>query len=140
MPTSDEMVSVLIPRSLLAKVYGLVIQHEDEAQHEETDDEHQLGPDEALIKRMYSESEPRHRQLMKLLADHPDEWLYTNEVAEALQLPHGSKSAAGMFGAFGRRASHRYDGAKPWGTEWDPAAYEARHKMTADIARIVHSL
>ncbi len=140
MPTSEEMISVLIPRPLLANVYGLVVQHEQGAQHEETDDEQPIGPDEALVKRMYTESEPRHRQLMKLLADQPDKWLYTSQVAEALKLPHGSKSAAGMLGAFGRRASHRYDGAKPWVTEWDPAAYEARHKMSVDIARIIRSL
>ena len=65
MPTNEEMVSVLIPRSLLANVYGLVVEHEEGTQHDESADEQPAFPDEALVKRMYTESEPRHRQLLE---------------------------------------------------------------------------
>jgi hypothetical protein len=70
--------------------------------------------DEALIRRMYQESEQPHRDLMKLLASRAGQWVHTSEIAEEMQLENGSRSAAGMFGAFGRRAAHRYRGAKPW--------------------------
>ena len=100
--TTDELVSVLIPRSMMGEVYGLVVEYERAVQPgENAGDEGSGAPDEALVRRMYNESQPRHREFMKLLAEHPDEWLYTSQVAEALKLPHGSSSAAGMLGAFG---------------------------------------
>ncbi|HEV3035902.1 MAG TPA: hypothetical protein VGX72_14075 [Solirubrobacteraceae bacterium] len=138
--TTDELVSVLIPRPMMAEVYGLVVEYERAVELGETASDESGVMDEALVRRMYAESQPRHRELMKLLAEHPGEWLYTNQIASALKLPHGSSSAAGMLGAFGRRATHRYEGLKPWVSEWDPAAYEARHTMTADVAKIIRSL
>jgi hypothetical protein len=132
-----ELISVLVPRPLLADVYDLVVQHERELAGEDDDSE---PLSEGLVRRMYDESEPQHRKLMKLLASSAGEWLYTSEIAEELALPHGSRSAAGMFGAFGRRAAHRYDGVKPWTSEWDAAAGETRHMMSAEVAEIVNSL
>jgi len=141
MPTiTDELVSVVIPRSMMAEVYGLVVEHERAVELKHPDEAGSEALDAALVRRMYDESQPRHREFMKLLAQHPDEWMYTSQVADALKLPHGSSSAAGMLGAFGRRATHRYGGVKPWESEWDPAAYEARHKMTANVAEITRSL
>lgn len=138
---TNELVSVLIPRAMLGEIYGLVAQYEDGLQAVDTpSDEPAVALDEALVRRMFEESQPRHRELMQLLAGHPDEWMYTSGIAEAMELPHGSASAAGMLGAFGRRASHRYGGAKPWVSEWDPAAYEARHMMISDVAEIIRSL
>lgn len=138
--TTDELVSVLIPRPMIAEVYGLVVEYERAVEPGETTSKESGTLDEALVRRMYDESQPRHREFMKLLADHPEEWLYTNQIAAALKLPHGSSSAAGMLGAFGRRATHRYGGLKPWVSEWDPAAYEARHTMTTEVAEIIRSL
>lgn len=90
--------------------------------------------DSALIRRMYEESYDQHKRLMEYLADHPDEWIYTGALASALELPHGARSLAGMLGAFGRRAQHRYGRRTPWVSNWDPAAYEAKHKMTSEVA------
>jgi hypothetical protein len=79
-----------------------------------------------------------HQQFIRTLAAHPDEWLYTSDIVEAMGLP--ASSLRGMLGAFGRRANHRYGGHKPWDEEWDPAAYEARYRMPGWIARIIQSL
>jgi hypothetical protein len=46
----------------------------------------------------------------------------------------GTKGMAGVFGAFGRRAKHRYGGAKPWRSEWDPIRGEARYLMEPQVA------
>ncbi len=94
----------------------------------------------ALIERMYRDSHPAHQKLLTFLAAHPDEWFYTSDLAEALELPHGNKSLAGMLGAFGRRAAHRYDGKKPWISEWDSVRYESRHTMTQEVADVINGL
>lgn len=139
MPVAEELIPVPVPRSLLADVYELIVQHE-RALEEEADEADSALVDEALIRRMYRESEDPHRRLMKLLAAHAGERMYTSRAAEELELEHGSRSAAGMFGAFGRRAAHRYGGNKPWIEDWDPAAHEAWHLMPEEIARVIRSL
>ncbi len=96
--------------------------------------------DPALIRRMYKESHGPHRRLMEHLAEHPDEWIYTGALASALELRHGARSLAGMLGAFGRRAQHRYDGHTPWASKWDPAAHEVKHKMTSEVAREIKKI
>jgi hypothetical protein len=93
-----------------------------------------------LIAKMYRESHEQHRALMEYLARHPDEWFYTSDLAAALQLQHGARGLAGMLGAFGRRAKHRYGGLKPWDSDWDAFREEARHRMTAEVAKVVRGL
>lgn len=133
------MVSVLIPRPLLADVYELVVQRE-RGDEPTGSNEGSEEPDDTLIRRMWDESEPAHQALMTYMAEHPDEWLHTAEIAQALDLEHGAKSAAGSFGAFGRRSAHRYGGAKPWHKAWDHARGENRYMMPGRIARIIQSL
>ena len=140
MPVAEELIPVPVPRSLLADVHELIVKHE-RALEEEADEADSALVDEALIRRMYRESEDPLRRLMKLLAAHAGERMYTSRVAEELvELEHGSRSAAGMFGAFGRRAAHRYGGNKPWIEDWDPAAHEPWHLMPEEIARVIRSL
>lgn len=144
MAVVDELVSVLVPRSALADVYELVAQRERAVGADVPDVEsetiEEVELDAALVRRMYDESEQPHRELMKLLATRPDEWMYTSEIAEEMQLENGSRSAAGMFGAFGRRAGHRYGGAKPWYSEWDGDQGEVRHRMSEEVAEVVNQL
>ena len=94
----------------------------------------QVFIDANLVVRMFEESEGRHRALMELLADRRGEWVYTTELAESLEVDSGTKGMAGVFGAFGRRANHRYGGAKPWEMAWDPTRGEARYRMNPEVA------
>jgi hypothetical protein len=91
--------------------------------------------DADLVTRMYEESHEQHRRLIDFLADNPDRWFYTSELAEALGLEKGARAVGGMLGAFGRRAKNRYGGLTPWETEWDAGRGEAKHRMTEDVAR-----
>jgi hypothetical protein len=77
---------------------------------------------------------------MEFLAKHPDQWVYTSEIAKGMKLPRGSRSAGGMFGAFGRRAAYRYNGRKPWDELWDPTRNEMRYRMRSWISKIINSL
>lgn len=90
--------------------------------------------DSKLVVRMYEESENRHRTLMELLAGRRGKWVYTAELAKALGLDSGTKGMAGVFGAFGRRANHRYGGAKPWEMAWDAVRGEAKYRMNPEVA------
>src|SRR4051794_17105139 len=62
--------------------------------------------DLALITRVWAESHANHRALMTFLAEHPDRWFTTRELAKPLGLSN-ARQVAGMLGAFGRRAKHR---------------------------------
>jgi hypothetical protein len=90
--------------------------------------------DEALTARMYLESESRHRRLLEVLAAEAGQWIFTAELAAMLGVTSGTRGMAGIFGAFGRRAKHRYGGRKPWTSEWDPVRSEARYRMDPQVA------
>jgi len=90
--------------------------------------------DSNLVIRMYLDSEERHRRLLDYLAGRAGDWVYTSEIAEALGVTTGSKGMAGVFGAFGRRAKHRYGGAKPWELAWDPTRGEAKYRVDPEVA------
>jgi hypothetical protein len=97
-------------------------------------------PDPELIRRMYRESYEGHKQLMALLAQAPDEWTYTAEIATALRVAKGARGVAGMLGAFGRRSKNRYGHQKPWISEWDGGREEVRHMMPAEVAKTVNAM
>jgi hypothetical protein len=96
--------------------------------------------DAALVERMYRESHKGHRRLMEYLAASPGAWFYTSEIGAALGHDNGAKGVAGMLGAFGKRANHRYGGHKPWETEWDGSREEARHRMDAEAAETINTI
>jgi hypothetical protein len=142
------LVPVFVPRALLSDVYEHIakLSRAMEPALLGTDSPGQAQTDadpavsDKLLRRMYDESEPPHRRLIEFFAENPDRWMYTSEIASDLDLPHGNMSLAGMLGAFGRRAKHRYEGKTPWRSEWDPARGEVRHMMPQAIADLVGSL
>ena len=133
---SDEFISVQVPRQHVVKVYELIAGLESgSAGAPEHSGASPKGPlTRALVERMYGESEPSHRKLMKYLADRPDEWNGTREIAEGLGLQFGARSLAGSLGAFGNRAEHRYGGLKPWESRWSEDKGEAEHRMSQEVA------
>jgi hypothetical protein len=98
--------------------------------------------DADLIRRMFNESDldGGQQRLMRHLAKSPDVWHYTSELGAVLNRNHGARGIAGMLGAFGRRAKHRYGGLTPWVSEWDPAKGEMRHKLTAEVAAVINQI
>jgi hypothetical protein len=90
--------------------------------------------DEALVTRMYAESESRHRRLLKALALEAGQWVFTADLSKELGVTSGTKGMAGIFGAFGRRAKHRYGGRKPWQSKWDSVRGEACYRMDPEVA------
>jgi hypothetical protein len=139
------------PRQFVGEVYALLarlMETETETTPSEIIDEtgvteEDSGPvttDEALIRRIYEESHEAHRRMLKRLAESPDEWVYGNQLAAALELAGGKKSLAGMLGALGRRSNHRYEGKRAFYSEWDHLAYEMKHMMPASVAKVIATL
>jgi hypothetical protein len=138
-----EYVYVPVPSEMVDPVYRLLagvdpITHTDTPPASAPDASGIPDPD--LVRRMYRESHQGHKRLMALLAEAPDEWTYTAEIATELALPHGSRGLAGMLGAFGRRSKNRYGHQKPWITEWDGQRGEAQHMMPGEVAEVIASL
>jgi hypothetical protein len=136
-PPEGDIVYVPVPSQWLGSVYSLLGTLGGRASVPGTTVEAGESQGEQLVHRMYLESEGEQRRLMRLLAERPDEWRYSKELAEELELPHGARGLAGMFGAFGRRAKHRYEGQKPWESRWDGAREENRYRMPPDIAAMI---
>jgi hypothetical protein len=132
----SEIIYVPVPRQWLSQIYRRLGDLSDSLG---TDQGFHLPTplDDAMVARIYAESEEPQRRMMRLMAEHADEWRYSSELAADLQLAHGPRGLAGMLGAFGRRAKHRYGGNKPWQSEWDSAREEARYMMSAEIAGVI---
>lgn len=135
---SDDFVQIAIPARYVMRVYSFLAALERGGASEGTEpDDTMVRPDldAELAARMFIESEARHRSLLLLLAENPGKWLYTSDLANGLGITTGSKSMAGMFGAFGRRAKHRYQGLKPWNIDWDETRNEARYIMEPQTSK-----
>ncbi|HEU4706907.1 MAG TPA: hypothetical protein VFS64_06960 [Solirubrobacterales bacterium] len=137
MANINEFINIPVPTQHVTKVYELIARLETggpEADASPVDGREDGGLNQALVTRMYRESEDAHKRLLEFLADHPDEWLGSQAVADGLRLEHGRKSLAGSLGAFGRRADHRYGGRKPFVSRWDGETYQARLRMSQEVA------
>lgn len=93
-----------------------------------------------LLERMYQESYVNHQRLLESLADHPDEWRSTHEIATALGLTHGIRSLAGSLGALGLRSAHRYGGQMPWESRLDDKGEECYYRMTSEVATQIKAI
>jgi hypothetical protein len=135
---NNEFIDVPVPSQHVTKVYELIARletgREPEADASGSGERENGSPTQALVRRMYRESEDAHKRLLEFLADHPDEWLGSQAVADGLRLEHGRKSLAGSLGAFGRRADHRYGGRKPFDSRWDGETHQARLRMSQEVA------
>ena len=101
------------------------------------------GPDvdRDLVIRMYTESlNQQHRRLIEYLADNAGEWIRTKDIAEALALKKGTRSLAGMLGAFGRRASHRYDSRWPFAAKRNLEDRGWMLRMDTDVAAVIKEI
>jgi len=95
---------------------------------------------ERVVRRIFLESEENFRALLLFLAGRPGQSISTAEAAQALGLPNGAASLAGMLGAFARRSKNRYDGFWPFERLFNPAQDRAELMMEGNVAAIVNGL
>lgn len=143
---NEDLVSVMVPKRHLTKVYGLIAQLENgpaDAAEAETDVSPAAGSDEwtpSRIRTAVDQSPPAMRDILRALAERPGEWLTTYELAQAIQHKPDAdwKTVAGTLGAFGRRIASRYGLENlPFEGKYDHTEGCRVHRMSADIARQV---
>ena len=123
---TDELVNVLVPRRFLAQVYGLVAKLASENEwgvssaESSRDSGKELGIETsstaiaegwspALLRRMVNESSPALLRILEVLADQPESWLSTGDLAVAMgKSKDDSKAVGGTVSALGRRIKGRY--------------------------------
>lgn len=133
----SDFVYIPVPANFASSVHRLLADLAERDTEAGPTAEAVLYLDAGLVERMYLDSHEGHKLLMQYLAAHPDEWVYTSEIAVALSHEKGSRGVAGMLGAFGKRANHRYGGLKPWETKWDGHREQAQHRMDAAHAKTI---
>jgi len=148
---SDELVSVMVPKRHLARVYGLIARLEGDATTADSSSPasalmNENGNTEwtqARLRRMVQESPPAVRDILRILAEHADEWLATQQLAEAIQEnPNANwQTVAGTMGAFGRRVKNRYGiESFPFEKRYDHAAHSSVFRMSRETAQLVLEL
>lgn len=144
--SESELVTVLVPKQHLAKVYGLIARLDDETvappQPQTPSDAGVVDGEwtQMRIRTAVQQSPPAMRDILQALATRPGEWLTTHDLAEAITgNPDADwKTVAGTLGAFGRRISSRYGLASlPFEGRYDHSAGCRVHRMTPEIARQV---
>ena len=148
-----ELVSILVPKRHLGRVYGFVSTLDDHSASPEAPvsdpdpqpdnghvEEAKKWPPE-LVRRQFAESPKSIKNFQRLLAGHPGEWFSTSEIASRLNAVHGSKSIAGALGAYGRRTSNRYKmKGWPFQVEWNHVEGQCYYSMEPWVAEIIKSL
>lgn len=142
--SNDELVTVMVPKKALLKVYRLLANMDtNDASTEDAASKELSVPDEwtpSRIRTAVQQSPPAMRDILRALAQRADEWLTTHELAQAIQgNPEADwKTVAGTLGAFGRRVSSRYGlDSLPFEGTYDHNAGCRVHRMSAEMARQV---
>lgn len=143
--SDEELVSVMVPKKHLAKVYGLIAKLDDgevdQPAEKGSSTNHAPNADEwtpSRIRTAVEQSPPAMRDILCALAERPGEWLTTHDLAQAIQgNPNADwKTVAGTLGAFGRRVSSRYGlETLPFEGKHDHGEGCRVHRMSADMAR-----
>jgi len=143
--SNEELISVMVPKKHLTKVYGYIAQLE-RGEPAQTQGEGEQGPagarasDEwtpSRIRKMVQQSPPAMRDILRALAEHAGQWMTTEELAGAIQNNADAdwKTVAGTLGAFGRRVRNRYGlETLPFDRRHDHEARGKVHRMSSEIA------
>jgi hypothetical protein len=106
--------------------------------------EGQLDDLTATIRRVYRESQPPLQRFFDLLADHPDEWVTTDQVLEATGL--SSRQWPQQLSSLARRGKKRYSEPGRWPFRGEKL-YESstkcqvwRYSMPSEYAEIIRSI
>jgi hypothetical protein len=148
---NDDLVNVLVPRSMVTGVYRYIASQTLVAPEEPTSltESAEPGSERAHIlaewtpditTRMVRESPRAMKDILGVLAENAGKELSTGDLAKSIKhKPDAdSNTVAGTLGAFGRRVANRYDkNVLPFEGRWDHEKHYKMHKMPAEIAQVV---
>jgi hypothetical protein len=148
--TTEELVAVMVPRKHLSRVYGLIAKLDvgDESAtvlipSKPNANGNARSSDEwtpSRLRKMLQQSPPAMKDLLRAMAEHPDEWLTTEQLAQEIQNNPAAdwKTVAGTMGAFGRRIKNRYGlDTLPFEKRYDHDAQSKVYCMSCEIAGLV---
>lgn len=145
----NDMVNVLVPRAYVPLVRGFLAgldahgaleeQPVSTSQPAASVEGQECAADDwtaAKLNRLVRESHSGNmRTILTFLASHPDEWVSTHALAEAIGDGADSSTVAGALGAFGRRCYNRYAmDSLPFEGHWDHEHACKMHRMSAKVA------
>ena len=143
----NDLVSISVPRPYIALVRGFLAglsaqgtldgaEVSQPVQRGEAPSEAAEDWTSAMLDRLVRESHSGNmRAILKCLAEHPDEWVSTHALAEAIGDDADSNTVAGALGAFGRRCYNRYEmNSLPFEGRWDHEHGCKMHHMSGTIA------
>jgi hypothetical protein len=140
MDSSDDLVTVAVPRRRLLDVYRLLAEEPGSESPGAVVDDGRF--DRALIERAYRESPDSMRRFFKYLADRPGRMVPNTELVSHMGITR--PKLAGALGAFGRRWRNRYrqgDGKWFFEAEWQPedgsGEWKWHYGVSTDVAEIV---
>lgn len=141
--TSDELVTVMVPRRHLSHVYGLIASLDSGEGNAPvavpTPPPNGNGATleewtPLRLRKMLQQSPPAMKDVLRTMAEHPDEWLTTQQLAAAIQNNPNADwmTVAGTMGAFGRRVKNRYGlESSPFEKRYDHQAKSKVYRMSA---------
>lgn len=108
----EELVPVMVPKSMITEVYGLIARRHAGQSRDDQVGLHR-GWSAELVVEVYRACSDRMRELLDLMAQHPDERLSSEDLMNAL----GSDQDVvnGVLGAFGRLTNQRFAPRLPLG-------------------------
>jgi len=105
---ADELVPVMVPRRLLADVYGFIATREQAGPSDGSDVLHR-GWTAPMIEEAYRAASERMKAILDLMASHPDEKLSIADFERALGAENEKANFVnGVLGAFGRLTNQRF--------------------------------
>jgi hypothetical protein len=141
-----EYVQVPVPKPLVPSVMSLIAKHmaeeSDGIQDTEApaDESKIIEIKKELAERMFKESGKAMRKVLRALAKHPGTAVPSSDVAQEVFGSPSGRQLSGVMGAFGHRCSGRYNGLKPFKSEWNFLEYRWEYTMPANIAKWVSTL
>jgi hypothetical protein len=143
---TEDLVTIPVPKRHLGAIYTFIGSLEGIPSAGTTNGAAQSTdePDEwprEMIERQYRESPESMQKFELWLADHPGQEFTTTDMADALKVPHGWNSIAGMLGAYGNRVRNRYKRTTfPFQSRWNYEGGEQLHSMRAEVAEIIKAI
>lgn len=142
----QELVPVMVPRSLLSAVYGFIASNPVTSPGAIPSEALHRGWTASLIIEAYREASDRMRALLDLLASRPEERLYAEDFMEALGVDK-QDFVNGVLGAFGRLTNQRFasrlpDGENTWPFSVSKDIRDGRwyYEMPSSVADVIKSI
>jgi hypothetical protein len=146
----EELVPVMVPRHLLAAVYGFIAAQDSDSASASASSEEVLhrGWTAPMIVDAYRAASARMKVILDLLASQPDEKLSIKDFERALGAENEKENFVnGVLGAFGRLTNQRFasllpnnENTWPFTVGKDVRAGDWYYEMPTKVAKVIRAI